>query len=64
MLIILIHNDGTGPDDASSYDAEAKITISPTRLKTIAKGRVEDFDRKDGWRKLVERVVNEINDVS
>ena len=61
MLVIKIHNDGTGDRHDANYDCEVLVTVSPTQLKTIARGRVEGFRRADGWRQLVKRVV-EIGD--
>lgn len=58
MLIVRIHNDGTGPPEASNYDWSVEVTITPTRVKTIASGRVEGHDRRQDWRALVAKILD------
>ena len=54
MLIIRIINDTTGPDDAANYDYV--VHVNRTEL---ARGRVTNHDRADGWRELVKRVAED-----
>lgn len=51
MLIVEIHNDGTGKDSSANYDVRVKVN-----LETIAEFRVEGHNRKDGWKKLLQEV--------
>ena len=60
MLILFIHNDGTGTDEAANYDVEVRVTLTLTELGTIARGRIEGHRRSDGWQTLVERIAKEI----
>lgn len=48
MLIIKIHNDGTGTDQIGNYDWTALIN-----WKVIGQGRVENFERERGWQELL-----------
>lgn len=56
MLILRIHNDGTGTPKTASYNWDVCVTTSPTSLQVIARGRVEKHDRAKGWRALVRKV--------
>ena len=51
MLIIEVHNDGTGNDSSANYNVRVKVNLEP-----IAKFRVEGHNRKDGWKKLLQKV--------
>ena len=55
-LIVVIHNDATGDDEHSNYDVSVRVTITPTRLKTIWSGRVEGHRRGDGWPALLRQL--------
>ena len=59
MLVIKIHNDGTGQDGLGNYNCEVLVTTSPTTLKRIAFARVENHWRHNGWRALVRLMVTE-----
>ena len=48
MLIVTLHNDGTGTRDIGNYNVE--VHINQTLLWD---GRIEGHDRKEGWQKLV-----------
>lgn len=48
MLIIRLHNDGTGSDESANYNAEVRVN-----LDTIWLGRVEGHNRADGWPTLL-----------
>lgn len=52
MLIIRIHNDGTGDVKIGNYDYEVLINHD-----VIARGRVEGYHRGDGWQELVKLMV-------
>ena len=47
MLIILIHNDGTGTDEAANYTYEVRINE-----RSIAGGVIKGYNRADGWATL------------
>ena len=59
MLIIQIHNDGTGTAEIGNYDVEVLITKSPTKLITVAAGRVQGHIRSKGWKQLLKQIVEE-----
>lgn len=48
MLIILVHNDGTGTDKKANYTYEVRINDI-----VIERGKIKDHNRKDGWRVLL-----------
>jgi hypothetical protein len=48
MLIITLHNDGTGDLHYGNYDYEVFVN-----QKKISSGRVENHNRKIGWEALV-----------
>ncbi len=54
MLIILIHNDGSGTSELANYDYQVLVNKN-----VIASGRVENHQRINGWEVLVERVLLE-----
>jgi hypothetical protein len=51
MLIVLVHNDGTGTKEIANYDYEVRINHD-----VIARGRVLDHTRKDGWQALLREI--------
>ena len=51
MITIQIQNDGTGTDESANYDWRVGINFH-----LIARGRVEGFNRADGWRELLRLV--------
>jgi hypothetical protein len=52
VLIVLIHNDGTGePEHIGNYDVEVRINA-----QTLWRGRVIGHNRYNGWPKLLETV--------
>lgn len=56
MLIIRIHNDGTGDTATGNYDYSVSVN---TRI--IAEGRIEGHCRADGWKTLVQKLVDDDN---
>jgi hypothetical protein len=56
MLIVYIHNDGTGNSIIGNYD----YTVMVNNL-LIGKGRVENFQRDKGWESLVRKIVEDDN---
>ena len=54
MLIITIHNDGTGNEEFGNYNVVVKINEA-----VIWQGRVEGHYRKWGWPDLLDRVILE-----
>ena len=53
VLIITIHNDGTGTEEVGNYDY--KVIIND---KVIKEGKIEGHYREDGWRDLVMQVAS------
>lgn len=51
MLIVLIHNDGTGTQNHANYDVEVRVNEH-----TLWRGRVIDHDRENGWPELLKTV--------
>lgn len=62
MLIIEIKNV-TELSVISSYTYEVWVTTKIGNKKVIAKGTVIDHERTDGWRVLVQRIINESKDI-
>lgn len=52
MLIINITNDDTGDVKVGNYDYKVLIN-----KKVIAKGRIENHDRKDRWPTLLRKML-------
>lgn len=59
MLIIRIHNDGTGEGELCNYDIEVLVTTSPTTLRTIETMRVEGHKRGDGYKAILRRMIDQ-----
>ena len=59
MLIITLHNDGTGTEDSANYNCGVRINRT-----IIAAARVEGHKRSDGWRVLVKRLLDAAIDVN
>lgn len=53
MLIVYVHNDGTGTEKVGNYDVTVKINT-----RTLWKGRVEGYQRKCGWKQLLKHIVS------
>ena len=53
MLIIKIHNDGTGTDESANYNYSVFVNN-----RTIAHGRIEGHNRCDEWEELVARLLS------
>ena len=54
MLIVLVHNDGTGTEEIANYDYEVRINHD-----VIAHGQIVDHNRGDGWRALLREIANQ-----
>jgi hypothetical protein len=52
MLIILIHNDGTGTNEDANYTYQVRINDG-----VIAVGDIRGHDRRSGWQELVKELV-------
>ena len=48
MLLVKIHNDGTGSKAVGHYDVEVLVN-----KKTLWTGRIENHLRLDGWKTLL-----------
>lgn len=57
MLLITLVNDKTGSHAVGNYDC--RIFINRTLLAT---GRVENYDRADGWQGLVKKLSENTHD--
>ncbi len=53
MLIVLVHNDGTGTEEIANYDYEVRINHD-----VIEHGRILDHNRKDGWQALIREIAD------
>ncbi len=51
MLIVKVHNDGSGTSLSANYDVEVSMN-----LRTIWRGRVEGHNRHYGWPALLEEI--------
>lgn len=66
MLLVMVHNDGTGTKEIANYDYEVRINHD-----VIAHGCIVDHNRGDGWQALLREiadqhqasVVNDLGDV-
>jgi hypothetical protein len=54
MLILLVHNDGTGTNKKANYDYEVRINE-----RTIRYGKIKDHNRDDGWAILVKTIAED-----
>ena len=52
MLIIKIHNDGTGTNESANYDYGVYINE-----RRITNGRIKGHDRYNGWQELVKKLL-------
>jgi hypothetical protein len=53
MLIVLVHNDGTGTEERANYDYEVRIND-----EVIERGRIQGHDRKDSWQVLIREIAD------
>jgi hypothetical protein len=53
MLIVLVHNDGTGTEVHANYDYEVRINND-----VIERRRILDHPRKDGWQELIREIAD------
>ena len=53
MLIVLVHNDGTGTEKRANYDYEVRINN-----EVIERGHIQGHDRKDGWQALIREIAD------
>jgi len=54
MLIVTFVNDGTGTKETGNYDWKVHVN-----RRLIAKGRIENYQRINGWQGLVKTLVRE-----
>lgn len=52
MLRVLIWNNDTGSDSSANYEVDVLINATP-----LAKLEIKGHNRKDGWIKLLEQIV-------
>ena len=52
MLIILVHNDGTGTDEIGNYTYEVRVNSN-----TIETGEIKEHLRSESWKALLAKVV-------
>lgn len=53
MLIVKVHNDGSGTSLSANYDVEVAMN-----LRTIWRGRVKGHNRHHGWPALLEEIAD------
>jgi hypothetical protein len=53
MLIVLVHNDGTGTEKIANYNYEVRINH-----EVIEHGQILDHHRKDGWQALIREIAD------
>lgn len=53
MLVVYIHNDGTGTDEAANYDVHARVNG-----RLIAAVHVTGHRRANGWRDLLRMIAD------
>lgn len=63
MLIIKIHNNGTGDQQYGNYDYEVAATDPLGSLHTIVHGRILLHKRLNGWLDLAQRVLDDCEDM-
>ena len=56
MLTIKIHNDSTGTQESANYEYNVYING-----RVIEHGEIKGHNRNDGWRKLVQTVIDNKN---
>ena len=56
MLIVKIVNDGTGTVDVGNY--RYQVMVNDTVLES---GEVKEHQRKDGWRALLQMIIDKPN---
>ena len=54
MLIVLVHNDGTGTNDSANYQYEVRVNQT-----TIFLGHLEGHNRDDGWSTLLREIADQ-----
>ena len=57
MLIILIHNEGTGTDESANYTYEVRVNEL-----TIARGEILGHNRWNGWKNLLQMLLEDQKD--
>jgi hypothetical protein len=53
MIIVLIHNDGTGTDKSANYTYEVRVN-----QKIIETGNIKGHNCKDGWKVLLHELTD------
>lgn len=57
LIVVLVNKSDLA--EVSNYDYEVMVGDgSPTRSKTIAKGRVDGHVRSEGWQVLVKKLLD------
>lgn len=54
MLILEIHNDGTGTESSANYDYRVRVNE-----QVIEQGHITGHDRREGWAALVNLMLQE-----
>jgi hypothetical protein len=47
----------------SNYEYKVMVTMKDGGIKIIAEGEIKKHMRSDGWRKLMQRVIDESKDI-
>lgn len=59
MLIITIHNDGTGNVETGNYDYTVRVNNT-----ILERGSVKGHKRRQGWQNLVSMVLKESTEIN
>lgn len=63
MLRIDIQNIETNKDQTANYKYEVLVTLRGGGVGTVTEGFIKSHKREDGWRALVQCVLNESKDL-
>lgn len=62
MLVVEVLNV-TGVNEIAGYKYEVWVTTKTGRKKIIAEGEIGGHKRSDGWRALMQRILDESRDI-
>lgn len=61
MLVVTLQNM-SNMAEVSNYDYEVWVTTTKGTKKFIAVGEIKEHKRSDGWKALVQRVLDEVKE--
>ena len=59
MSLIVVATNMSNLADVSDYNYQVLIGDGSPRSKTIAGGKIEGHKREDGWKALIQRILDE-----